>query len=593
MNAVVKNTMNHKLDVHEILTWLEQDGMVTAENAHMLRMLAEGKAFKGKHPLEIIAERNWADEKKPRHLTLDTLTEWFAERVGLPYLRIDPLSVDVSGVTGVMSFAYAERFNVLVVKVEPHFITVATAQPFDRDWEGELSRLQNKEFKRVIASPEEIRRYRMEFYTVSKSVFGAQNDMQPGPGNLQNLESLMELGRVGKLDANDQHVVNIVDWLLQYAYDQRASDIHLEPRREMSIVRFRIDGVLHEVYQIPTPVMAAVSSRIKILGRMDVAEKRRPQDGRMKTRNPDGQEIELRLSTMPTAFGEKLVMRIFDPEVLVRNFQELGFSSRDDEMWQAMIHQPNGIILVTGPTGSGKTTTLYSSLKQLAKPDVNVCTIEDPIELVEPAFNQMQVQKNINLDFSSGVKTLLRQDPDIIMIGEIRDMETAEMAIQAALTGHLVLSTLHTNDAPSAISRLMDIGVAPYLIQSSVIGVMAQRLVRTLCPHCKQPVEIDDDVWRTLVAPWKSKKPETAQKPVGCLECRNTGYQGRIGIYEMFTFSKAIKKLITVNCDVGALRQQVLKDGLIPMRLSGANKVASGVTTIEEVMRVSPPPLDS
>ncbi len=593
MNAVVNNKMNRKLNVHEILTWLEQDGMVTADNAHMLRMLAEGKAFKDKHPLEIIAERNWADEKKPRHLTLDTLTEWFAERVGLPYLRIDPLSVDVSGVTGVMSFAYAERFNVLVVKVEPHSITVATAQPFDRDWEGELSRLQNKEFKRVIASPEEIRRYRMEFYTVSKSVFGAQNDMQPGPGNLQNLESLMELGRVGKLDANDQHVVNIVDWLLQYAYDQRASDIHLEPRRDMSIVRFRIDGVLHEVYQIPTPVMAAVSSRIKILGRMDVAEKRRPQDGRMKTRNPDGQEIELRLSTMPTAFGEKLVMRIFDPEVLVRNFQELGFSSRDDEMWQAMIHQPNGIILVTGPTGSGKTTTLYSSLKQLAKPDVNVCTIEDPIELVEPAFNQMQVQKNINLDFSSGVKTLLRQDPDIIMIGEIRDMETAEMAIQAALTGHLVLSTLHTNDAPSAISRLMDIGVPPYLIQSSVIGVMAQRLVRTLCPHCKQPVEIDDDVWRTLVAPWKSKKPETAQKPVGCLECRNTGYQGRIGIYEMFTFSKATKKFITVNCDIGALRQQVLKDGLIPMRLSGANKVASGVTTIEEVMRVSPPPLDA
>lgn len=593
MNAVVKNTMNRKLDVHEVLTWLEQDGMVTADNAHMLRMLAEGKAFKGKHPLEVIAERNWPDEKRPRHLTLDILTEWFAERVGLPYLRIDPLSVDVSGVTGVMSFAYAERFNVLVVKVESHSITVATAQPFDRDWEGELSRLQNKEFKRVIASPEEIRRYRMEFYTVSKSVFGAQNDMQPGPGNLQNLESLMELGRVGKLDANDQHVVNIVDWLLQYAYDQRASDIHLEPRREMSIVRFRIDGVLHEVYQIPTPVMAAVSSRIKILGRMDVAEKRRPQDGRMKTRNPDGQEIELRLSTMPTAFGEKLVMRIFDPEVLVRNFQELGFSSRDDEMWQAMIHQPNGIILVTGPTGSGKTTTLYSSLKQLAKPDVNVCTIEDPIELVEPAFNQMQVQKNINLDFSSGVKTLLRQDPDIIMIGEIRDMETAEMAIQAALTGHLVLSTLHTNDAPSAITRLMDIGVAPYLIQSSVIGVMAQRLVRTLCPHCKQPVEIDDDVWRNLVAPWKSKKPETAQKPVGCLECRNTGYQGRIGIYEMFTFSKATKKLITMNCDIGALRQQVLKDGLIPMRLSGANKVANGVTTIEEVMRVSPPPLDS
>ncbi|MCW8924130.1 MAG: GspE/PulE family protein [Gammaproteobacteria bacterium] len=593
MNAVVENKKNRKLDVHEILTWLEEDGMVTADNAHMVRMLAGGKAFLDKHPLEIIAERHWMDEKTARPLTLDALTEWFAQRVGLPYLRIDPLKIDVAQVTDVMSFAYAQRFNVLAVNVEAHSVTVATAQPFDRDWEVELSRLHNKEFKQVIASPEEISRYLIEFYTVSKSVFGAQKDGQRGLGDLHNLESLMELGRSGKLDANDQHVVNIVDWLLQYAFDQRASDIHLEPRREMSNVRFRIDGMMHEVYQIPTPVMAAVSSRIKILGRMDVAEKRRPQDGRMKTRSPDGQEIELRLSTMPTAFGEKLVMRIFDPEVLVRNFQELGFSAKDDEMWQSMIHQPNGIILVTGPTGSGKTTTLYSSLKQLAKPDVNVCTIEDPIELVEPAFNQMQVQKNIDLDFSSGVKTLLRQDPDIIMIGEIRDMETAEMAIQAALTGHLVLSTLHTNDAPSAITRLMDIGVPPYLIQSSVIGVMAQRLVRTLCPHCKQPIEIEDDAWQALVKPWKSRKPETAQKPVGCLECRNTGYQGRMGIYEMFTFTKAARKLITENCDVNALRQQVVKDGLMPMRLSGANKVAQGITTIDEVMRVSPPPLDA
>ena len=585
--------MNRKLDVHEILAWLEEDEMVTADNAHMVRMLAGGKAFKDKHPLEIVAERNWMNEKTSRPLTIDVLTEWFAHRVGLPYLRIDPLKVDVTQVTDVMSFAYAQRFNVLAVKVEAHSITVATAQPFERDWEAELSRIHNKELKQVIASPEEIRRYLVEFYTVSKSVFGAQNDSQRGLGDLQNLESLMELGRSGKLDANDQHVVNIVDWLLQYAFDQRASDIHLEPRREMSNVRFRIDGIMHEVYQIPTTVMAAVSSRIKILGRMDVAEKRRPQDGRLKTRSPDGQEIELRLSTMPTAFGEKLVMRIFDPEVLVRNFQELGFSAKDDEMWQSMIHQPNGIILVTGPTGSGKTTTLYSSLKQLAKPDVNVCTIEDPIELVEPAFNQMQVQKNIDLDFSSGVKTLLRQDPDIIMIGEIRDMETAEMAIQAALTGHLVLSTLHTNDAPSAITRLMDIGVPPYLIQSSVIGVMAQRLVRTLCPHCKQPTEIEADAWQVLVKPWKSKKPDTAQEPVGCLECRNTGYQGRMGIYEMFTFTKATRRLITENCDVNALRQQVIKDGLMPMRLSGANKVAQGITTVEEVMRVSPPPLDA
>lgn len=592
MSAVINNQTNRKLDVFEILNWLEQDGLVSADNAHMLRTLAVGDTFEQQNPLEVVADRRWHDEKNARPLTLEVLTEWLAGRVDLPYFRIDPLKIEVAKITEVMSYAYAARFNVLAVKVEANSITVATAQPFDREWENELSRLHNKEFKVVVGNPEEIRRYLLEFYTVSKSVFGATHAKQQGLGDIQNLESLMQLGRAGKLDANDQHVVNIVDWLLQYAFDQRASDIHLEPRREMSNVRFRIDGMMHEVYQIPTTVMAAVSSRIKILGRMDVAEKRRPQDGRLKTRTPEGQEVELRLSTMPTAFGEKLVMRIFDPEVLVRNFQELGFSSKDDELWQSMIHQPNGIILVTGPTGSGKTTTLYSSLKQLAKPDVNVCTIEDPIELVEPAFNQMQVQKNIDLDFSGGVKTLLRQDPDIIMIGEIRDMETADMAIQAALTGHLVLSTLHTNDAPSAITRLLDIGVAPFLIQSSVLGVMAQRLVRTLCPHCKQPTEVDTEAWKALVKPWKSPLPEHACKPVGCLECRNTGYQGRVGIYEMFTFSRDTRKLVTENCDIAALRQQVIKDGLKPMRLSGANKIANGITTIEEVMRVAPPPID-
>jgi general secretion pathway protein E len=594
MSAVIENQMNRKLDVAEILNWLEQDGMVDTENARMLHTLAASDAFKGQDPLEVIADRNWTDLKKSTPLTLDALAEWLAGRVNLPYFKIDPLKINVTSITGVMSYAYAARFNIMAVKVEANAITMATAQPFDREWESELSQLHshNKEFKLVVANPEDIRRYLLEFYTVSKSVFGAEKSQHQGLGNIQNLESLMELGRAGNLDANDQHVVGIVDWLLQYAFDQRASDIHLEPRREMSNVRFRIDGIMHEVYQIPTTVMAAVSSRIKILGRMDVAEKRRPQDGRLKTRNHEGQEVELRLSTMPTAFGEKLVMRIFDPEVLLRDFQELGFSARNAEMWKSMIHQPNGIILVTGPTGSGKTTTLYSSLKQLAQPEVNVCTIEDPIELVEPAFNQMQVQKNIDLDFSSGVKTLLRQDPDIIMIGEIRDAETADMAIQAALTGHLVLSTLHTNDAPSAITRLLDIGVPPYLIQSSVLGVMGQRLVRTLCPHCKAPTEIDAKDWKALVKPWKSNLPDGACKPVGCLECRNTGYQGRMGIYEMFTLTDDVKKMITDNCDITALRKQVVKDGLKPMRLSGANKIANGVTTMEEVIRVAPPPID-
>jgi general secretion pathway protein E len=595
MNAVFDNNIkqNQHLEVHDVLTWLEQDEMVDAENAHMLRTLAVSEQYKKKNPLEVIAARNWTDPKTGKLLTLDALTRWLANRVDLPFVRIDPLKIEVAEVTEVMSYAYAARYNVLPIKVEADCITVATAQPFERDWQSELAHIHNKEFRLVISNPDDIRRLLLEFYTISRSVHGARTSSDSSGGNIQNLEQLMELGRTGKLDANDQHVVNIVDWLLQYAFEQRASDIHLEPRRDMCPVRFRIDGVMQEVYQIPTPVMKAVTSRIKIIGRMDVAEKRRPQDGRLKTRTEDGKEVELRLSTMPTAFGEKLVMRIFDPDVIVKNFRELGFSKKDNDIWESMIAQPHGIILVTGPTGSGKTTTLYSTLKKLAKPEVNVCTIEDPIEQVEPAFNQMQVQKNIDLTFASGVRTLLRQDPDIIMIGEIRDQETADIAIQAALTGHLVLSTLHTNDAPSAVTRMLDIGVPPYLIQSSLLGIMAQRLVRTLCPHCKQPTDISDEAWKELVHPWKADKPERVYRPVGCLECRDTGYTGRKGIYEMFQLSNDTRQMITAHTELHDLRRQAIKDGLQPLRLSGASKVANGETTVEEVLRVAPPPLDN
>jgi len=589
MNAVI-NQSEKKLDVHDVLKWLEEDGVVSSENAHMLRTLADAQEYKDKNPICVIAERQWIDQRNGHSLlTLETLTTWLAEKVDVPYHRIDPLKIEVAKITAVMSYAYAARFNILPISVDDEFITIATSEPFVKEWEHELSRINNKVFKRVISNPDDISRYLLEFYTVSKSVNKAESESQNTGKEIGNLESLMQLGRAGKLDANDQHVVNIVDWLLQYAFDQRASDIHLEPRREQGNVRFRIDGVMHQVYQVPSAVMAAVSSRIKILGRMDVAEKRRPQDGRLKTRTPDGTEIELRLSTMPTAFGEKLVMRIFDPEVLVKNFRELGFSQSDDERWQSMISKPNGIILVTGPTGSGKTTTLYTSLKQLAKPEVNVCTVEDPIELVESSFNQMQVQHNIGLDFSTGVRTLLRQDPDIIMIGEIRDRETADIAIQAALTGHLVVSTLHTNDAPSAITRLMEVGVPSYLIQSTILGIMAQRLVRVLCPHCKQESEIDEATWSTLVKPWKPARPVKIFKPVGCLECRNTGFMGRMGLYEMFTFSNAIKELVVEDINMAKVKKLAMSEGMRPLRLSGAMKVAAGLTTVEEVLRVAPP----
>jgi len=582
----------HRLTLAEVIKLLADDGLVDAALGEQL--VRERRYHRGDiHPLVVVADQNWKSLQPPhKPLILETLTEWLAEKVGLDYLHIDPLKIDFSAVTEVVSNTYAGRFKIIPVQVTTKEVVVATAEPYLREWEKELKAILRKDIRRVVANPQDIARYLVEFYNLARSVKKASKEGFEVSG-LASFEQLVELGKTNRqFDANDQHIVHIVDWLWQYAFEQRASDIHIEPRRELGIVRFRIDGVLHQVYQIPMAVMAAMTSRIKILGRMDVVEKRRPQDGRIKTRTSTGQEVELRLSTLPTAFGEKLVMRIFDPEVLVRDFSELGFGDEDKSRWQFMTSQPNGIILVTGPTGSGKTTTLYSTLKQLATPEVNVCTIEDPIEMVEPAFNQMQVLQNIDLGFADGVRALMRQDPDIIMIGEIRDTETADMAIQAALTGHLVLSTLHTNDAPSAISRMLDLGMPPYLINATLLGVMAQRLVRTLCPHCKKAVEMskeDEDIWDSLVAPWKSKRPAQIYQPVGCLDCRMTGYMGRMGLYELLLMSPEVKKLVTTTTDTAKLREQGFREGMKPLRISGAMKVAAGLTTLEEVVKVAPP----
>ena len=489
-----------------------------------------------------------------------------------------------------MSITYAQRFSMLPVAVNSKELTVATSEPFLAEWVKELQPILRLEIRRVVANPADITRYTNEFFALAKSIKGANKDSNYESG-INNFEQLVELGKAGKtIDANEQHVVRVVDWLLQYAYAQRASDIHLEPRRDQGVVRFRIDGLLHQVYQVPNAVFAAMTSRIKILGRMDVAEKRRPQDGRIKTRTADGQEVELRLSTLPTAFGEKVVMRIFDPEVLVRDFAELGFTDEDKTKWNTMTARPHGIILVTGPTGSGKTVTLYSTLKALATQEVNVCTIEDPIEMVESSFNQVQVQPGIDFSFAEGLRALMRQDPDIIMVGEIRDLETAEMAIQAALTGHLVLSPLHTNDAPAAVTRLLDLGVPSYLINSTVLGVMAQRLIRTLCPVCKVPSDLHHEkLWNEMVAPFKAPAPAVTYKPVGCLECRNTGYKGRMGIYEVLMLTSEVKRTITEHTDISKVREQAYKEGMKPLRISGALKIAAGLTTFDEVLRVAPP----
>ena len=579
------------LDLQAIFTWLLADGIVDKANVKAQFAQAQGihKNAVSMHPLSAVALCKIVSLLPPNRLmTLDALTEWAAGKCHLPFIRIDPLKIDFTKVADVMSASYAARFNILPVELSPTKLVVATAEPFNIEWEREIAKISRRDIELVMANPLDIAQYISQFFSLAKTIKDANKSKGQDLALRNNFEQLVELGKSNKLDANDQHVVNIVDWLWQYAFEQRASDIHLEPKREIASIRFRIDGVLHQVYQVPAVVMIAMTARIKLLGRMDVIEKRRPQDGRIKTRTLGGQEVELRLSTMPTAFGEKMVMRIFDPEVVVKTLPELGFPVDDAVRWDSLTMRPHGIILVTGPTGSGKTTTLYTTLKALATSEVNVCTVEDPIEMVEPSFNQMQVTPALDLTFADGVKALMRQDPDIIMVGEIRDLATAEMAIQAALTGHLVLSTLHTNDAPAAVMRLLELGVPYYLLEATLIGIMAQRLVRTLCKHCKaDDGDIADDVWESIGGIWNMPKPAKVYRPIGCPECRQTGYRGRTGLYELLTISEGFTKMIGKETDLIALRAQAVKDGMKPLRIAGAYKIMEGLTTAEEVLKVT------
>lgn len=575
------------LDLRTILAELHRTRRISQEDVNRVLGTSRTRDETAVHPLTYLAGQQLRDLHHGGKLFDElSLTAWMAENAGLPIYHIDPMKLRMAELADLMSFAFAKRHDLLCVKMTADELVVAVGQPYLRGWEEQLEQVSRHKITRVVAVPSDIERYRLEFYSLARSISGAKGGT--GRTGVANFEQLLELGNIQDPEANDQHIVNIVDWLLQYAFDQRASDIHIEPRRELARMRFRIDGILHPIYEFPASVATAIISRIKILGRMNVAEKRKPQDGRLKTKNPDGLESELRLSTMPTAFGEKLVMRVFDPEVLLRNFDQLGLVADDFQRWNAMLHAPHGVVLVTGPTGSGKTTTLYSSLKTLATEEVNVSTVEDPIEMVEEAFNQTQVQHNIGLDFAAGIRTLMRQDPDIIMVGEVRDIETAQMAVQAALTGHLVLSTLHTNDAPSSVSRLLDLGVPAYLLRSSVVGIMAQRLVRTLCKHCKAETVLEDVDWEALVRPWKIAKPPRVYSAAGCLECRNTGYAGRQGIYEIMPLTTSLQALIKDDCDMNQLRLQAMREGMRTLRLAGAQKVAAGITSLEEVLRVAP-----
>ncbi|RYF14651.1 MAG: type II/IV secretion system protein [Comamonadaceae bacterium] len=580
----------HRGPLHwrNVVEWLSEDGVIAQEEAR--RTIARcSQAESAQHPLVRLAAVAMTRAADGKPLDIEMLTQYLAGRAQMDYLRIDPLKVDVAKVADTMSAAYAERHKVLPVQVTASEVVVATAEPFIDAWIDEVERQSKRSVRRVVANPQDIHRYTAEFFALAKSVRAAQKS--GGNSGAASFEQLVELGKSNKqLDANDQSVVQVVDWLWQYAFDQRASDIHLEPRREQGVIRFRIDGVLHPVYQMPMGVLNAMIARVKLLGRMDVVEKRRPQDGRIKTRNPRGDEVEMRLSTLPTAFGEKMVMRIFDPDTAVKDLDALGFSAHDAQRWEALVKRPHGIVLVTGPTGSGKTTTLYSTLKRLATEEVNVSTVEDPIEMIEPSFNQTQVQPQLDFNFSEGLRALMRQDPDIIMVGEIRDLATADMAVQAALTGHLVFSTLHTNDAPSAISRLMELGVPAYLINATVIGVLAQRLVRVLCRQCREPdTETPRTAFDDVVKPWKINGSWQPYRPVGCVDCRMTGFLGRMGLYELLTVTEGFKDKVSREPNLGAIKRQAVSDGMRPLRLAGALRVAEGVTTLEEVLTATPP----
>ena len=576
------------LDWRRLVEWLQLDQVISAQEAQRITARC-AQAESAQHPLLRLASVSVRRAVDDKALDIELLTQWLAQRAGLDYLRIDPLKVDVGKVADAMSAAFAERHKILPVLVSTTELVVAVTEPFIVDWVAEVERQARRSVRRVLASPLEIQRYTAEFFALAKSVKAANK--AGGGSSGSSFEQLVELGQSNKqIDANDQSVVQVVDWLWQYAFDQRASDIHLEPRREQGVIRFRIDGVLHPVYQMPIGVLSAMTARIKLLGRMDVVERRRPQDGRIKTRNPRGDEVEMRISTLPTAFGEKMVMRIFDPDTAIKDLDALGFSGHDAQRWEALVKRPTGIILVTGPTGSGKTSTLYSTLKRVATEEVNVSTVEDPIEMIEPAFNQTQVQTQLDFGFAEGLRALMRQDPDIIMVGEIRDQQTAEMAVQAALTGHLVFSTLHTNDAPSAITRLLELGVPAYLINATLLGVLAQRLVRTLCKQCKRP---DPDATREALAevvkPWQISGAYKPFKAVGCVDCRMTGFMGRMGLYELLVVSEAFKEKINREPNADALKRQAISDGMRPLRLAGALRVAEGLTVLQEVLSATPP----
>lgn len=526
-----------------------------------------------------------SDKLEGDPLTCGVIMETIAKSLDLPFLKIDPLKLDSDVVTKIISKPYAIRHQMVPIDLSGNVLTVATSNPFDPEGIDWIERTTDYQVSLVVATKEDIIKIITEFYGFKTAIASAQKEID-AKNDIGNLEQYVRLKSITDLDATDHHIVNAVEYMLHYAYAQRASDIHIEPKRDFSLIRFRIDGILHNIHRIPKAVHPAVISRIKMLARMDIAEKRRPQDGRIKTEH-DGREVELRISSLPTTFGEKIVMRIFDPVILMQNLEDLGFFRRELDLFKSFISNTNGLILVTGPTGSGKTTTLYSALKILSTSEVNISTIEDPIEMVYEGFNQTAVNPQINLTFANSLRTLLRQDPDIIMVGEIRDLDTAENAIQASLTGHLVLSTLHTNDAPSSVTRLLDLGVEPFLVNATLLGVVAQRLVRKVCPHCTEEYFLSKEECSIIGIDYEKAKNQSVAIGRGCPECRGTGYLGRSGIYEIMGMTDDIRKAVSAKAAPSDIKKTAISNGMMTLKKCAFQKLLKGITTFDEVIRVT------
>ncbi len=526
-----------------------------------------------------------ADQPSKR-LDEDIIYEVFAKKWGIPFKKIDPLKLDLNLVTKTIPKSFAKKHLLLPIEIKEGRLVVAISNPDKFEAIADVERVSNLKVVPVISPRSDIIKMINEFFEFRSSISAAEEQFTGSSVDLGNLEQYVSLHSDAEAQVTDQHIVNAVNHLFSYAFDQKASDIHIEPKREETFARMRIDGALHTVHKLPKSVHNAIVSRIKTLARLDMAEKRKPQDGRIKLEKDDI-EVEIRVSTIPVAFGEKVVMRIMDPEILFQDLDTLGFSTGDFDKYMNIIRKPFGIVLVTGPTGSGKSTTLYSSLSTLSSSEVNITTIEDPIEMIHEDFNQIAVQPAIGVTFDTILRNIMRQDPDIIMVGEIRDLETAQSAVQAALTGHMVLSTLHTNDAVLAIARLLDLGIPPYLIQSSVVGLIAQRLVRKICPFCTVSYDMDAEELINMGLDLKQKGKVKLKYGKGCIKCRNTGYKGRTAVYEILPYSDSLKSITSHDTDLAGLRKQAVAEGFTTVREDGIKKMLKGITTYQEVLRVT------